>query len=179
MARDPVPLPFSTGMCDDKASSSDRHSGARQDHVDPGAKLLFVIPAKAGIHLLLMNFPEQIQWIPAFAGTTETGMFDRYPCVYILASRERGTLYVGVTSDLVKRIWEHKNDLVEGFTKKYRVHHLVWYEQHKTMTTAIAREKAIKEWKRSWKIELIETTNPHWRDLYPAITENGFRLSPE
>ncbi|WIG55856.1 MAG: Excinuclease ABC, C subunit-like [Rhodanobacteraceae bacterium] len=106
-------------------------------------------------------------------------MFERHPCVYILASRERGTLYVGVPSDLIKRIWEHKSDLVEGFTKKYRVHHLVWYEQHQTMAAAIAREKAIKEWKRSWKIELIETTNPHWRDLHPDITENGFRLSPE
>ena len=106
-------------------------------------------------------------------------MSDRQPCVCMLASGERGTLYVGVTSSLIKRIWEHKNVLVDGFTKKYRVHHLVWYEQHETMITAIAREKAIKEWKRSWKIELIETTNPHWRDLYPDITENGFRLAPE
>jgi putative endonuclease len=110
---------------------------------------------------------------------TEAGMLDRQPCVYILASIERGTLYIGVTSNLVKRTWEHKSDLVDGFTKKYRVHRLVWYEQHETMASAILREKAIKEWKRSWKIELIETTNPHWRDLYRNITENGFRLSPE
>lgn len=89
-------------------------------------------------------------------------MLGRQPCVYILASGERSALYVGVTSDLVKRIWEHKNDLVDGFTKKskkYRVHHLVWYEQHETMDAAIAREKAIKEWKRAWKLELIETQN--------------------
>jgi putative endonuclease len=76
-------------------------------------------------------------------------MHERHPCVYILASRERGTLYVGVTSDLIKRIWEHKNDLVEGFTKKYRVHDLVWYERHGTMESAIGREKAMKEWKRA------------------------------
>jgi putative endonuclease len=88
------------------------------------------------------------------------------PCVYILASRRNGTLYVGVTSDLIKRVWQHKSDLVEGFTNKYGVHWLVWYEQHATMASAIAREKAIKEWKRNWKLELIEKWNPEWRDLY-------------
>src|SRR5690606_17514262 len=87
------------------------------------------------------------------------------PCVYMLASQRNGTLYVGVTSDLVKRIWEHKNNAVKGFTQKYNVHNLVWYEQHGTMDSAINREKAIKEWKRRWKLELIETTNPEWRDL--------------
>ena len=96
-------------------------------------------------------------------------MFERRPCVYTLASGERMTLYVGVTSDLIKRVWEHKNDLVEGFTRKYRVHDLVWYEQHETMELAIARERAIKEWKRAWKIELIERSNPQWRDLYPEL----------
>ncbi|HET6914167.1 MAG TPA: GIY-YIG nuclease family protein [Rhodanobacteraceae bacterium] len=95
-------------------------------------------------------------------------MRERQPAVYILASKERGTLYVGVTSDLIKRI-EHKNDLVEGFTKRYRVHALVWYEQHDTMELAIAREKAIKEWKRAWKLEIIEKTNPGWRDLYDDL----------
>jgi putative endonuclease len=89
--------------------------------------------------------------------------------VYILASRRNGTLYVGVTSDLVKRIWEHKNDLAEGFTKRYGVHALVWHEPHETMTGAIAREKAIKEWKRRWKLELIECTNPDWRDLFSDL----------
>jgi putative endonuclease len=91
------------------------------------------------------------------------------PCVYILASRWHGTLYVGVTSDLIKRVHEHKNDLVEGFTRKHRVHDLVWFEQHTTMESAILREKAIKAWKRAWKIELIERSNASWRDLYPDL----------
>ena len=89
----------------------------------------------------------------------------KQPCVYILASKRNGTLYVGVTSNLVKRVWEHKNDLVEGFTKRYGVHTLVWYEGHETMASAIARERAIKEWRRAWKLELIEERNPAWRDL--------------
>ena len=90
----------------------------------------------------------------------------KQPCVYILASKRNGTLYVGVTSNLVKRVWEHKTDAVDGFTKKYRVHDLVWYEVHETMESAIAREKAIKEWQRAWKLKLIEHVNPTWRDLY-------------
>ena len=93
----------------------------------------------------------------------------KLPCVYILASRRNGTLYVGVTSDLVKRVWEHKNDAVDGFTKQYGVHDLVWYERHETMESAIAREKALKEWKRQWKLRLIEEANPGWRDLYAEI----------
>jgi len=91
------------------------------------------------------------------------------PCVYILASGWDGTLYIGVTSDLVKRVWEHKNDVVEGFTKQYRVHDLVWFEQHATMDSAILREKVLKAWKREWKLELIEKGNPHWHDLYSDI----------
>jgi putative endonuclease len=90
-------------------------------------------------------------------------------CAYLLASRRNGTLYVGVTSDLVKRVWEHKQNLVEGFTKRYGVHTLVWYELHDSMEAAIRREKAIKEWKRRWKLELIEKTNPQWRDLYADL----------
>ncbi|TWT23778.1 GIY-YIG nuclease family protein [Luteimonas marina] len=93
----------------------------------------------------------------------------KQPCVYILASRWNGTLYTGVTSNLVKRVWEHRNDVVPGFTRKYRVHNLVWFEQHDSMMSAIAREKALKEWKRAWKIELIDRTNPGWRDLYPDM----------
>ena len=93
----------------------------------------------------------------------------KHPCVYILASGRNGTLYVGVTSDLVKRIWEHKHDFVAGFTSRYSVHTLVWFERHEVMQSAIAREKAIKEWRRRWKIELIEKLNPDWRDLYPDI----------
>lgn len=88
------------------------------------------------------------------------------PCVYILASRRNGTLYVGVTSDPVRRIAEHKSDAVDGFTKKYGVHLLVSAEFHETMPDAIRREKQIKEWRRAWKLALIERDNPDWRDLY-------------
>lgn len=93
----------------------------------------------------------------------------KQPCVYLLASRRNGTLYIGVTSDLVKRVWEHKQDLVESFTKRYQVHTLVWYELHDSMASAIRREKAIKEWKRRWKVVLIEKTNPLWRDLHEDL----------
>ena len=93
----------------------------------------------------------------------------KQPAVYILASRRNGTLYVGVTSDIIKRVWEHKSDFVEGFTRRYSVHTLVWYEQHETMESAIAREKAIKEWNRQWKLSLIERSNPEWKDLYDDL----------
>lgn len=93
----------------------------------------------------------------------------KHPCVYILASKKYGTLYIGVTSNLIKRVWEHKNDAVAGFTKKYGVHTLVWFEQHATMESAISREKALKAWKRDWKLNLIENMNPEWRDLYSEI----------
>ena len=94
---------------------------------------------------------------------------EKHPCVYILASHRNGTLYIGVTSGLVKRVWEHRNDVVDGFTKRYRVHTLVWFEMHGSMLSAIAREKAIKEWKRDWKVRLIESSNRDWRDLYDDI----------
>ena len=94
---------------------------------------------------------------------------ERLPCVYILASKTNGTLYTGVTSNLLKRTWEHKNNLVEGFTSKYDVHTLVWYEVHETMESAIQREKAIKNWKRDWKIKVIEDMNPGWCDLYGGL----------
>ena len=90
----------------------------------------------------------------------------KIPCVYILANHRDGTLYTGVTSDIKARIWQHKHDLVEGFTKKYGVHRLVWFEIHGSMENAIPREKNIKGWKRSWKVTLIEKSNPRWRDLY-------------
>jgi putative endonuclease len=93
----------------------------------------------------------------------------KQPCVYILASRRNGTLYAGVTSDLIQRIWQHRNDQVEGFTKRYGVHKLVWYETCDDMRAAIAREKALKEWKRAWKIRLIQETNPEWNDLYDEL----------
>ncbi len=91
------------------------------------------------------------------------------PAVYILASKYNGTLYIGVTSNLVKRIWQHKSNLVEGFTHKYSVHLLVYFEQYDSIVDAIKREKQMKKWQRSWKIKLIEKSNPQWRDLYSEI----------
>ena len=89
--------------------------------------------------------------------------------VYILSSGRNGTLYIGVTSNLVKRVWEHKNQLIDGFTKKYEIHHLVYYEIHENPESAITREKQIKKWNRSWKIRMIEELNPEWKDLYSKI----------
>lgn len=91
---------------------------------------------------------------------------EKLPCVYILASKRLGTLYIGVTSNLCSRISQHKLGLVPGFTKRYGVRHLVWFEQHGTMEDAILREKQLKNWQRGWKIELIEKSNPVWRDLF-------------
>ncbi|MBM3581780.1 MAG: GIY-YIG nuclease family protein [Alphaproteobacteria bacterium] len=93
----------------------------------------------------------------------------RRPGVYILASRRNGTLYVGVTSDVVRRVWEHKTEAAESFTKRYGIHTLVYAEFHATMADAIQREKRINKWRRAWKIELIERTNPNWRDLYDEM----------
>jgi len=90
--------------------------------------------------------------------------------VYILASRPGGTLYVGVTNNLIRRIYEHRQGLVEGFTRRYGVKMLVYYEQHDTAVAAIQREKNIKHWSREWKIDLIQSMNPEWRDLYNDIT---------
>ena len=94
---------------------------------------------------------------------------ERQPCVYMLASKRNGTLYTGVTSNLLKRVWEHKNNLIESFTSKYGVHTLVWYELHDMMESAIQREKAIKNWKRVWKLKLIEKRNSNWHDLYSDL----------
>ena len=93
----------------------------------------------------------------------------RTPYVYILASRPNGTLYIGVTSNLPKRVWEHKNDFVKGFTNRYHVHTLVWYEVHESMESAIVREKSLKKWNRAWKLRLIQRDNPKWLDLYGEI----------
>ncbi|MDD2367772.1 MAG: GIY-YIG nuclease family protein [Sulfuricurvum sp.] len=93
----------------------------------------------------------------------------KQPAVYILASQPNGTLYIGVTSNLSKRIYEHKNHLLEGFSDKYDVAMLVWYELHETMESAISREKAIKKWNRNWKLRIIEEFNPEWKDLYEGI----------
>jgi putative endonuclease len=89
--------------------------------------------------------------------------------VYILASKAYGTLYVGVTSDLVKRIWEHREHLVPGFTNRHLVTRLVWFECHDSIEAAINREKQIKEWRRDWKVNLIQAMNPEWRDLYNDV----------
>jgi putative endonuclease len=89
--------------------------------------------------------------------------------VYILANRKNGTLYTGVTSDLIRRVSEHKSDTIEGFTKRYKIHDLVYFESTENMLSAIARETCIKRWLRKWKMELIEKDNPEWNDLYPDI----------
>ena len=89
--------------------------------------------------------------------------------VYLLTSQPRGTLYLGVTSDLIKRVWQHKEKLVDGFSSKYQVSNLVWYEVHEDITEAIKREKQLKKWNRLWKIELVEKSNPEWSDLYPGL----------
>jgi putative endonuclease len=92
------------------------------------------------------------------------------PCVYMMASSRNGTLYIGVTSDLLSRVWQHKNNVVEGFTEKYEVHQLIWYEPHENMDSAILREKVLKKWNRIWKLRLIEQFNPDWQDLYEQLT---------
>jgi putative endonuclease len=89
--------------------------------------------------------------------------------VYILTSKTNGTLYIGVTSDLVKRIHQHKNNMISGFTQKYQVHKLVYYESTNDVLAAITREKQIKKWNRQWKLRLINSINPSWRDLYPEL----------
>jgi len=96
-------------------------------------------------------------------------MLTRSYFVYLLASRRRGTLCVGVTNDLLKRVWQHKQGLVEGFTKRYGIKTLVWYEQTDSIESAMTREKQIKKWNRDWKVELIEKNNPQWKDLYEDI----------
>ncbi len=107
--------------------------------------------------------------------------------VYILTNKRNGTLYIGVTNDLIRRRYEHKNNLIEGFTKKYNIHKLVYYEQTNDSYSAIQREKRLKKWNRQWKLKLIEKSNPQWKDLYTEITNNpqistkktGFPLSRE
>ncbi len=131
-------------------------------------------------------------WIPAYAGMTNIGLrgndkegrerdsrarvfifmsYDKHYFVYILASKRNGTLYIGVTNSLIRRVYEHKNDLVEGFTKKYKVHSLVYYEMTNDIKSAIEREKRLKKWNRKWKLELIEKMNPQWNDLYDGLVQ--------
>lgn len=98
-------------------------------------------------------------------------MVEKYYYVYLLSSGRNGTLYVGVTNNLVRRVGEHKEGLVDGFTKRYRVAQLMWFEVHTSIDAAIAREKQIKKWNRDWKIDLFRETNPQWLDLYPGLTK--------
>jgi len=98
-------------------------------------------------------------------------MSSKQPAVYILASKRNGTLYVGVTRDLARRVWEHRNDVVGGFTRRYGVHRLVWFELHEDMTAAITREQQLKRWRRAWKVRLIEEGNGEWRDLWEEIAQ--------
>jgi putative endonuclease len=92
------------------------------------------------------------------------------PCVYMMASGGNGTLYIGVTSNLITRVWQHRNNVIDGFTQKNKVHQLIWYEPHENMESAISREKALKKWNRIWKLRLIEQYNPEWQDLYEQLT---------
>ena len=120
-----------------------------------------VIPAKAGIQgfrLVLHALDSRLR-----------GNDGMQPAVYILASQKNGTLYIGVTSSLIQRVWQHKENLVPGFTERHAVHSLVYYELHATMEAAITREKRLKKWNRLWKLRLIEERNPEWKDLWPDI----------
>jgi putative endonuclease len=94
----------------------------------------------------------------------------KQPAVYLLSSQRNGTLYVGVTSNLAQRVWQHREGAAAGLSKQHSVKTLVWYERHLTMESAISREKALKKWHRAWKLRLIEATNPEWLDLWPEIT---------
>ena len=94
---------------------------------------------------------------------------NKQPCVYLLSSQRNGTLYIGVTSNLIGRVYQHRNELADGFTKRYKIHDLVWYEIHEIMESAILREKQLKKWSRIAKIRLIEQQNPHWQDLWPEL----------
>jgi len=96
-------------------------------------------------------------------------MQEKLPAVYIMTNKRNGTLYTGVTGDLPKRVWQHKNNVADGFTREHRLHRLVYYETHGDMLAAITREKQIKNWTRRWKLDLIEKHNPNWRDLYEEI----------
>jgi putative endonuclease len=101
------------------------------------------------------------------------------PAVYMLASKRNGTLYIGVTTNLIQRIWQHREGLADGFTKQYGVKMLVWYEQHATMESAIAKEKAMKKWLRKWKLTTIEAMNPNWDDLWSQIVGENPTVTPD
>jgi putative endonuclease len=114
-----------------------------------------------------LAFPKSV--MPAKAGIQGGEHHKMRPCIYVLASDRNSTLYVGVTSNIDQRVWAHKTDAVDGFTKRYGVHRLVYLEFHETMQSAIAREKQLKKWRRAWKLQLIEAANPQWPGLYDDI----------
>jgi putative endonuclease len=129
--------------------------------------LCSVILAQAGIHA---------EWRNSFAiphllrlPEVDDRLMDTQSYVYILANQRYGTLYIGVTSDLIGRVWQHRESVVDGFTKRYEVKNLVWYEIHPDIISAIWREKQLKKWNREWKMRLVNETNPMWRDLYGDI----------
>lgn len=122
---------------------------------------MLVIPAKAGTQFC------PCLWAPAFAGVTAEMEYGG--SVYIMASRRNGTIYIGVTSDLPKRVREHREGLIEGFTKRYGCKMLVWFERHDTIEAAILRERQMKEWRRAWKLRRIEEMNPDWNDLFELV----------
>ena len=107
--------------------------------------------------------------IPAKAGIHNGAPIMKQPAVYIMTNKAKGTLYTGVTSNLKKRVWEHRENQVEGFTQRYAIHQLVYYELHEEMIEAIVREKRLKKWNRAWKIRLIQEKNPEWNDLYESL----------
>jgi putative endonuclease len=119
----------------------------------------------------MLNLFEQVQLCFQHPSCRKQGVMprERYPCVYILTSQPYGTLYIGVTSDLIARLWQHRSGAVPGFTSRYNVHRLVRYELFDDMPAAIAREKQLKNWHRQWKINLIESENPDWHDLAPGL----------
>jgi putative endonuclease len=135
------------GMTEGGGGSSPRTLRQAQDRLDPGSALFF-----------------------------KSGMRQRQPCVYLLARASHSTLYVGVTSDLMSRIAQHRDESADGFTKRYGIKRLVWFEMHETMEAAIAREKSIKRWPRAWKYDLIHQGNPTWRDLAEDLGFEPLRL---
>jgi putative endonuclease len=157
-------------------NTPDRHPGSRKRSVGyPGSSkkapkaqnILSLRHIFAGSRLFVGAETRLLGWDDGCGGF---GFQEKSPAVYILATKRNGTLYVGVTSDFVGRISDHKQDLIDGFTKQYGVHLLVYIEMHDTMDAAIKREKQIKRWRREWKLALIEKDNPEWRDQYPELS---------
>jgi len=125
------------------------------------------MPAVTAPAFAASSFHERDAYVKLYYASTS--MMEKHFFVYVLASRRNGTLYIGVTSDILRRVWEHRSKAVPGFTATYGVTRLVYFEVHENAESAILREKRMKKWRRSWKVDLIESTNPTWRDLYAEI----------